>query len=409
MLPVMVCRNPVLEYNSSTSSQPRSSEVQRMFGKVEGILSTSNEANRTRITFIGEDFWTAHLAVGLNARCPEQVECTAIRLRGNPKAFPQVVWKLVRDDVFVRVGFPPTVLSFEEYDEAQYAHRTGLKENAKRILFRTAVGRALRRTVLFMRTDTAWKWRTAAEWLQRHSAGLGLARRDFIYWIGSDVLNAYNAAREGTMPPSYLEQVSRMRSITGADRLTQELGEIGITSETVPYPGRVAHFPDEIAPMPREMTVLTYIPDFRREFYGIGPILGAARRLADVRFLVMGGDGSDLTDIPPNVSFLGFVEDPQPLYDQSSVVIRHVEHDGAGYSMVEGLLHGRPVIYSYDVPYAIHVPFGDEDGLVAALERLRAQHLSGGIPLNTAGRDWAAEEYDVDRRFRYLCEILTKA
>jgi len=359
---------------------------------------------KTRITFVGEDYWTAHLASAFNERFPEGVACVAIRLRGSRLAIGRAVWHLMRDDVIVRVGFPPPTLP--EYEAVLYADRQGLREELKRALFLTAIGRALRRVVLFTRLDGSGRRRFVVDWAQRSSRWLRSTRSDFMYWIGSDVLYAADVVDNAPSGLRFLARFSPFRHVTGVHRLTEELEKLGVKAETVPYPGRIPQPPTQIAPMPERMTVLTYVPDARRDFYGLPALMRVAEVLADVDFLVMGGTDGGLADSPANMSFLGFVDDPRPLYDRSSVVIRHVSHDGAGYSMVEGLLHGRQVIYTYEVPHTIHVPFGDVEGLTEALGALREQHMSGGIPLNKAGREWALVEYDADRRFRSLLGVL---
>jgi len=53
-------------------------------------------------------------------------------------------WHLLRADVIVRVGFPPPRFSYQPYDETLRADRRDLREQTKRILFRTSLGRGLR-------------------------------------------------------------------------------------------------------------------------------------------------------------------------------------------------------------------------------------------------------------------------
>jgi hypothetical protein len=358
----------------------------------------------TRITFLGEDRWSAHLAAGLNARFPETVECSAVRLAHNLGALCGAA-RLLRDDVIVRVGFPPPTL--EEYNPALYADRSGKRERLKRAIFRSSLGRALRKTVLFFRLPAAAKHRFDVDWLQRATRWLRPQRREILYWIGTDVLNAMDVANVTSKKTRYLARTRSFRSITGAERLTTELQEIGIEAKTVPYPPRIQYPPGAATPLPATLTVLSYVPDARQEFYGLPTLVEVARNLPHVEFLIMGGSGTGLEDPPDNMTFLGFVDDPGPRYDRSSVVGRHVMHDGAGYSMAEGLLHGRHVIYTYEVPHTIHVSFGDTDGLRRAIAALRDQQASGGLSINEAGRQWAIEEFDADRRFRYLLDALT--
>jgi glycosyltransferase involved in cell wall biosynthesis len=231
-------------------------------------------------------------------------------------------------------------------------------------------------------------------------------RRDVLYWIGTDVLEAVDTTHNRHRGDHYAARVARFVNIAGVERLTIELQAAGIDATTVPYPGRMPHPIEVIAPMPDSMMVLTYIPDARRDFYGMPAVLWAARSLPEVRFVVMGGTAKALEDVPPNMTFTGFVEDPQPLYDEASVLVRHVMHDGAGLSVAEALLHAREVVYSFATPHTRHVPYGDVQGLVRELRLLETQHHAGGIPLNLTGRAWALKEYDAERRFEVLLSAL---
>jgi len=316
--------------------------------------------SRVHILFIGEPAWARLLADDLNARYPALVRCTyqpAITLREKLAR----VLLLLRCDVVVRVAGPPRL-----------------------------------------------RWRLARVWMMLHRLRPELTT--FIYWIGTDVMRAC-ARVAGEVPPTRtlladLAAVRACRNIAGAHHLTTELAEIGIKAETVPFPGFSLEPPAETNPMPAAMTVLSYVPDGRRDFYCLPALFSAARALPDVRFRIAGGHKTNLVDIPANVEFLGYVKDMSFAYADASVVVRLVEHDAVGATVAEGLLAGRPVIYSRPLPHTIHVPYADGEALVAALRDLRAQHASGGIPLNLAGREWAVREFDQDRRLARLLEVL---
>jgi len=361
-----------------------------------------------RILVLGEDRWSARLAEGLASHFPDRVAGRAVALSARG-AFWRVVWALLRSDIVVRVGFPPPLLTFSEPRFQASEFSSSVRDRMKRRLLRLAAGRALRRAVLRWRSDRAVRQRISVDGLLRLWERVNPRQAHFTYWIGSDVLDVLEGLACGELGADYVDLLQRTRNITGVDRLTDELRSVGVSATTVPYPGRMLEAPPTAPPMPQRMTVLSYVPDTRREYYGLPALLSAATALGEVEFSIMGGDGRGLADVPRNVRFHGFVEDPSRLYAQSSVVVRLVEHDGAGYSMAEGLLFARPVIYSYATPHVVHVDHGDTAGLIGALSDLRDLHQGGGIPLNLAGREWALHEYDSVRRYSALCQVLTGA
>jgi len=312
---------------------------------------------RTRIAFVGEARWVTLLAEELNRRHPTLVRCHAMPFSAR-RAWARKLWLLLAHDIIVRVGMPPN---------------------------------------LARRHERLWVW-------------MGRHRRPrlttFIYWIGTDVLTALRRSAEGTLPEADLAAIRAWRNITGVERLTGELATLGVSATTVPFPGLTREPPAEALPLPARMTVLGYVPDHRRDFYDLPTLLAAARALPDVDFMIAGCTGRNLTGLPPNVRFLGFVEDMDAVYAAASCVVRLVAHDGGGGSVAEGLLAARPVIYSYEWPHTVHVPYRDEHGLVTALAALREQHVTGGILRNDAGRAWALREYDQAARIARLLDVL---
>jgi len=119
----------------------------------------------------------------------------------------------------------------------------------------------------------------------------------------------------------------------------------------------------------------------------------------------MGGTGVWAADAPSNVIFVGWLSDPAPLYARSSCVIRLVEHDSIGATAVEGLLFGRPVIYSQDLAYTEKVDISVEI-VVSAIERLYDRHQQGSLEPDNAAAAWACGEFDHVRRFVDLADYL---
>jgi hypothetical protein len=196
--------------------------------------------------------------------------------------------------------------------------------------------------------------------------------------------------------------------IAGAQHLAEELAALGVDATAVPFPAMALAPPPAAPPMPERFRVLTYLPaglGERFAFYGGPQLLEAARALPDVEFAVMGA-ATLADDTPDNVVLLGRVEDPESEYARSSAVVRMVEHDAIGGTVCEGLMYGRHVIYTYDVPHTVCVEFGDTQALVAAIRGLYERHLAASLGLNSEGFAYAQVEFDPDRRFARMRDVL---
>lgn len=305
----------------------------------------------TRIAFIAaNEFWADHLARGLNRRNRDLLACRSI------------VWNIRRP------GFPFDLIHVMEAD--------------------LAVRVSVRCTPRSIRT---LKWLSIS------------GMTPVLYWTGTDVVLLGKAIEDGSLDTGDLKLLRSYHSIAGTEHLAEELAELGVAARVaqMPVPDRTPS--GETPPLPEQFTVLTYLPQ-RLDFYGTPSILETARRLPDVLFIAMGGGIP--ADVPPNVELAGHVADSSSLYARSSAVVRMVEHDAIGGTVIEGLLTGRHVIYSYDIPHVTHVPFGDTEGLVAAISQLKNLHDQGALELNTAGQRWATERFDPDTCFDHLRDVL---
>lgn len=319
-----------------------------------------------RTTFLGlEGFWPETLAGGLGQRYPDEFSCRTLVQGAGIASVPHFVAVLRGSDLVVRVG-------------------------------------------------ATFRWNSTLDRML-----LALPRCPFgapvvIYWTGTDVLMLQRSVRDGTLPDKARAALAGVHHIAGAEHLAAELAECGVDAQTVPFPAMALTPPPAAPPMPERFRVLTYLPAGsgpRFHFYGGPQILKAARALPDVEFAVMGAgviDTAGLAEggLPGNVSLLGRVDDPASEYARSSTVVRMVEHDAVGGTVCEGLMYGRHVIYTYDVPHTVRVAFGDVSALVEAIGSLHERHRAGSLELNRAGFDYAAVEFDPDARFARLRDVL---
>lgn len=213
------------------------------------------------------------------------------------------------------------------------------------------------------------------------------------YWLGTDVLDTVTEARAGTLRLAAVAAARGELHVADAPWLVTELAEVGIQAVEVHVP-QPYHCPAIPPPLPSTFRVLTYLPGDRLEFYGGDVILDAARQLPDVAFDVVGRLGATQPEPVRNVAWHGWVSGMNSMYARAAVIVRIPRHDGLGAMVVEGLMNGRHVIYTHDLPFATRLDPVTAPGLVAELVRLRELHRGGSLELNLEGRAFASSAYD---------------
>lgn len=203
-------------------------------------------------------------------------------------------------------------------------------------------------------------------------------------WAGTDVLQAAHAA-------VHIERLRLLPIVHWAvsPQLVSELAELGIDAQCVTLAS--APVPDMLAPLPERFTVLTYLPQPRRDFYGQQAIWQAARAMPDTRFIAIGHGTSD-TAAPRNVEYTGEVSGIEHFIDKATVLVRMTQHDGLSQNIVEALARGRHVVWTYPYPGALHVRSANE--LIQELQRLRQSHDSGYLQVNHTGAEFAAAHHN---------------
>jgi len=313
-----------------------------------------------KILFVGQSRWCADLAHGITRFTEAQAETMPMDHARDALNLADI-GKLRNADLIVRVGFRPG------------AH--------------TPRGTAF----------------DALLELARGSAG-----RVAYFWIGTDVADTVQQA-------SATQDMARFRRLTKdaihvavSYQLRDELEPIGIQAEVAWMPPRHVNREAELPPFPEIFTVLTYVPDFRHEFYGGDVLLEAARQLPEMEFRVTAGAGNWVQCAPPNVHFLGHVvANMAEEFRNSSCLVRMVRHDGLSNMVIEALSYGRPVIYSARLPHTEYVEFGDVDSLEGALRRLAAQGETVPARKEADAAVWAVEISDEEECYRTLLRAFT--
>lgn len=317
---------------------------------------------RVRVTFTGfNEFFPSLLAKGLALRHSDEIDARWVLWPSTWAERIAFVGAMLRSDVMVRVGMP--------FDFAGETPRF---------------------------------------WLAAVRALPGL--RGVNYWTGSDVADFVARRASSELNTAEIEAVALLSHLAAHANLTAELASVSIEAPAITVPSPEHRVPSPLPPMPDRFRVFTYAPDGERlAFYGGAEVVEAARRLPDVAFDIVGGTGAGLTDVPPNVTFHGWVDSMEEFYAATSVVVRLIEHDAVpGGTVEEGLVFGRHIIYSYPWPDTTHVEFGDVDGLTDALKVMQAAHAAGALEVNNAGRDAMTVFCDRDNRYAQLRDLFLK-
>jgi len=209
-----------------------------------------------------------------------------------------------------------------------------------------------------------------------------------IHWVGTDVLSAIEYSSKS---PQFVKVAKNLIHWAGAPWLVDELRSIGIESKFMPLP--IPPLSDVLSqdppPLPPNFTVLSYLPDTRPGFYGADYIVRLATEFPDVPFLIAGGKGSYIVDKPPNIRFLGWVDNMGDIYAKATVVVRITEHDGYGGTIQEALSFGRYAVWTYPFPEVFQAK--DYSSLSSYIQCLLDRHANGLLTINRRGREYMKE------------------
>ena len=141
-----------------------------------------------------------------------------------------------------------------------------------------------------------------------------------VHWTGTDVLAARRLVR----------QHGRLRGLLApahhwacAPWLVHEVAEMGFQCEFMPLPKtRLATALDrEPPPLPERFRILSYLKDRTHQRYGSAHLIRLAGDFPRVTVAVAGAKGTFLRERPPNLQFLGWVNDMATEYRQSDLVV----------------------------------------------------------------------------------------
>ena len=218
-------------------------------------------------------------------------------------------------------------------------------------------------------------------------------------WVGTDVLLAEEAKKSGSYRKDYLEKAHHFCEVNW---IQSELNQIGIEAGIMNFASFDKKFELQM-PSSERLTVLTYIPKVRSDFYGIEMILKTAEELPQIDFLIAGTEAMEYQPLPSNVTALGWVQNMDEVYDRAHISIRIPEHDGLSTFILESLARGKQVIYKYEFDHCRKAATQEE--LHRELQILNEEFVSGNWKINEKGAAFIASEFN---RERILGELTQK-
>jgi hypothetical protein len=200
---------------------------------------------------------------------------------------------------------------------------------------------------------------------------LRIVRLRALYWIGSDVIrlranDAYVSGCSNIAGSAWIGEEVRAKGYRCVDRLFP----VELRSE------RGVSFPNT-----KRLQVLCYMPDAHHELHGSAELMDVATRLPSIDFKVVGGEGAWWREHPGNVQFLGWVGNIAVPISESHVLLRRTQHDSLSAFVREGIISGRYVIFTYDVPGVVWIKSGNVGALTAALRELGELFCRGELRL----------------------------
>lgn len=214
-----------------------------------------------------------------------------------------------------------------------------------------------------------------------------LRKPHVIHWVGSDIASA-------KMSPKVVSRVrsKSVRHLAEIEFTASELRAIGLPSKVVPLPPRF--LPQAIPPLPKQFTVLLYVPRTRMEFYGKAEYERLIRRFSkEIRWIIVGGG---TLDTPPgaDVRDLGWRESLADVYADVTVLVRQTVSDGLALMVLEALAFARYVVWSK--PFSFTRTSSNYEELEGQVAEMLQRHRAGALPLQLGAARFISERYGAD-------------
>jgi hypothetical protein len=226
-----------------------------------------------------------------------------------------------------------------------------------------------------------------------------LRKHVVFHWVGTDVMLARQAVKEGKANSKFLSQPVH---VTDSPWFVADLKEIEIQAEFQPL--LVLREMNYNLNFPSVFSVLCYLPAGKEDFYGVHVIHELALKFPEIRFQIAGSDGIG-QPVAPNLIYHGWVKDMEPLFFASVVTIRWPKHDGLSFFVLESMAYGRYVIYNHSIE-GVCFASGSEE-IIQLLSDLKERHQAGKLELNMPGRNFVTKEFHREKVLGSLQKLVT--
>lgn len=215
-----------------------------------------------------------------------------------------------------------------------------------------------------------------------------------IHWIGTDVWRLVNPGSLSVRMKfkrlavrSVYGIMRGCRHLAGAPWLAQELEGVGIKSTFIPVVNPLLDSSTPVYLLPDAVSIVSYIPLGREEFYGEESVLEAAKNNPDVKFIVVANSPRRKPDHLTNVEYHGWVSrgEMEDIFRRTTCYMRITKHDGLSGG-IEALLRGRYWIFSYDHPHVYRASTTEE--IQAAIDDVKLKTVP-----NYGGAQYVREHY----------------
>ncbi len=210
-------------------------------------------------------------------------------------------------------------------------------------------------------------------------------KKMIMHWIGTDVINL---SKNKAVVDFLNKNVSV--HLACAKNIKDELETLGINAIELPI--IPAKFDIDKMKAPQKHAALFYLPDDRERFYGIEYLKLLSDKFDKVDFYVVGNTKYDFNSFNKNVINMGRISknEMDELYKKISILVRIPEHDGLSLMLLEALLRGKDVFYTYEYPYAIK--YVDNNDLVKQFKNITDK----APKVNIDGRNYVLKSYNIE-------------
>lgn len=229
---------------------------------------------------------------------------------------------------------------------------------------------------------------------------MALNKKVVMHWVGSDVTTAISTFKSGNFKQKYIDHCVHWCEVGW---IKDELKQIGIEAEIVNFAAYNIENNHTALPKSDRLSVLSYIPQNRSDFYGLSRLKQMAEACPEISFRVMGSkyEWPSL----PNVEFLGWIKNSKVEVDKVHVCLRNTEHDGLSNFVLEALAMGRPVLYNNPLKACTYCE--NVSDYIAELKRLAADLAEGKLELNSRGIEFIRSEFSPEVIYKDLSDRFT--